>query len=222
MEIKTKTQLLEFIRKQSLKILKENGAFADLEGKVDFVELEDKVSSVDESFIDVYEKKIEKLKSAEKKAMSDENYTELHKIKQEKVIAFKALVDAYKVKTKILEQIYDGLNKEIESLGTQGSLIFKNKPIDEFSNEELLKGNVIKISTNSSDIKLEKINDNNQYSVLETSANGLQPGDILALPPSIKIGSPAKIAVYRKIEGRFQEIGKPTLQNIKSIIKNPS
>lgn len=213
MKIENKAQLLEFIRKQSLKLLKENGAFADLE---------DRVSSVDESFIEVYEKKLEKLKSAEEKAMVDEDYTELHKIKQEKAIALKRLIDAYKVKAKTLEQIYDGLNQEINSLGSQGSRVFKNKPIDEFSNEELLKGNIVKISTNSSDIKLEKINDKNQYSILETNANGLQTGDILALPTSIKVGSPAKIVVYRKIDNRFQEIGKPDLQNIKSIIKNPS
>ncbi len=128
MEIKTKAQLLEFIRKQSLKLLKENGAFADLE---------DKVSSVDESFIDVYEKKLEKLKSAEEKAMGDEDYVELHKIKKEKAIALKRLIDAYKVKAKTLEEIYDGLTQEIDSLGTQGSRVFKNKPIDENAVENI-------------------------------------------------------------------------------------
>ena len=75
MEIKNRAQLLEFIRKQSLKLLKENGAFADLE---------DKVKSVEESFIEVYERKLEKLRSAEEKAMGEENYVELQKIKEEK------------------------------------------------------------------------------------------------------------------------------------------
>lgn len=213
MEIKNKAQLLEFIRKQSLKLLKENGAFADLEDKVD---------SVDESFIEVYEKKLDKLKSAEEKAMADENYVELQKIKEEKVVALKRLIDAYKVKTKVLEQIHDGLKQEIGELGTKGSGVFKNKSLNEFSNEELQKGTVIKITTNSSDIKLEKITDNNQYSILETTANGLAPGDVLALPPTVKIGSPAKITVYRKIGERFQQVGSPELQNITAITKNPA
>lgn len=213
MEIKNKAQLLEFIRKQSLKLLKENGAFADLEDKVD---------SVDESFIEVYEKKLDKLKSAEEKAMADENYVELQKIKEEKVVALKRLIDAYKVKTKVLEQIHDGLKQEIGELGAKGSGVFKNKSLNEFSNEELQKGSVIKITTNSSDIKLEKITDNNQYSILETTANGLAPGDVLALPPTVKIGSPAKITVYRKIGERFQQVGSPELQNITAITKNPA
>ena len=213
MEITNKAQLLEFIRKQSLSLLKENEAFADLENKV---------ASVDESFIEVYEKKLEKLKSAEEKAMGEEDYVELQKIKQEKIIALKRLVDAYKVKTKTLEQIHDGLKQEIGELGTQGSGVFKNKTLNEFSNEDLPKGSVIKITTNSSDIKLEKVTESNQYNVLETTANGLQPGDVLALPPIVKIGHPAQITVYRKIGDRFQEVGRPALQNIKAITKNPA
>lgn len=213
MEITNRAQLLEFIRKQSLKLVTENGAFADLE---------DKVESVDESFIDVYQKKLDKLKSAEEKAMAEENYVELQKIKEEKIIALKRLIDAYKVKTKYLQDIHDGLKLEIDKLGNEGSGVFKNKQLTEFSNEELPKGSVIKITTNSSEIKLNKLTALNQYSVLETNANGLAPGDVLALPASIKVGHPAKITVYRKIGDRFQEIGKPDLQNIKGIVKNPS
>lgn len=213
MKIETKTQLLEFIRKQSLKLLKENGAFADLEDKVD---------SVDESFIEVYQKKLDKLKAAEEKAMADENYVELQKIKEEKVVALKRLIDAYKVKTKVLEQIHDGLKQEIGELGSKGSGVFKNKTLNEFSNEDLPKDTIIKITTNSAEIKLKKITDSNQYSILETTANGLAPGDVLALPPIVKIGSPAKVSVYRKIGERFQEVGKPELQNITAITKNPA
>lgn len=213
MKIETRAQLLEFIRKQSLKLLKENEAFAELESKVD---------SVEESFIEVYEKKLDKLKSAEEKAMGEENYVELQKIKVEKVTALKRLIDAYKVKTKVLEQIHDGLKQEIDELGSKGSGVFKNKSLNEFTNEDLPKGTVVKITTNSSDIKLEKVTDNNQYSILETTANGLVPGDVLALPPMVKIGHSAKISVYRKIGERFQEVGKPELQNITAIIKNPA
>lgn len=213
MEIKNRAQLLEFIRQQSLKLLKENEAFADLE---------DKVGSIDESFIEVYEKKLDKLKAAEEKAMAEEDYVQLQQIKKDKIVALKRLIDAYKVKTKTLEEIHDGLTQEIDELGNKGSGVFKDKVLQEFSNEDLSKGTVVKITTNSSDIKLEKITDSNQYAIIETNANGLSPGDILALPPLIKIGNPAKITVYRKIGNRFNEIGKPDLQNIKSITKNPS
>ena len=50
MEIKNKAQLLEFIRQQSLKLLKEeNQAFASLE---------DKLEVADANYIEVYEKKL--------------------------------------------------------------------------------------------------------------------------------------------------------------------
>jgi hypothetical protein len=213
MKIETKAQLLEFIKKQSLKLLKENEAFADLEDKVD---------SIDESFIEVYEKKLDKLKSAEEKAMTDENYVELQKIKEEKVVALKRLIDAYKVKTKVLEQLHDGLKQEIGELGSKGSGVFKDMQLFEFGTEDIVKGNVIKITTNSSETKLEKITDNNQYSILETNASGLKPGDVLALPTSVKVGNPADITVYRKMGDRFQELGKVKFEIIKGITKNPS
>jgi hypothetical protein len=212
MEIKTKTQLLEAIRKYSLQFLKENEAFAALE---------DRVESIDESWIDVYEKKLAKLKSAEEKAMAEENYVELQKIKEEKVVAIKRLIDAYKLKTKTLEELHNGLKQEIGELGSQGSGVFKNKQLNEFTNEELPKDTIIQLSTNSSKIKLKKISDNNQYSVLETTAPGISPGDVLSLAPIVKIGHPAKITIYRKFNDRFKEVGSSQLETIREITKNP-
>lgn len=212
MEIKTKTQLLEAIRKYSLQFLKENEAFTALE---------DRVESIDESWIDVYEKKLAKLKSAEEKAMAEENYVELQKIKEEKVVAIKRLIDAYKLKTKTLEELHNGLKQEIGELGSQGSGVFKNKQLDEFTNEELPKDTIIQLSTNSSKIKLKKISDNNQYSVLETTAPGISPGDVLSLAPIVKIGHPAKITIYRKFNDRFKEVGSSQLETIREITKNP-
>lgn len=215
MKITNRAQLLEFIRQQSLNLLNENEAFADLE---------DKVKSIEESFIEVYEKKLKKLKSDEERAMGDENYVELQKIKEEKITSLKRLIDAYKAKTKILEQIHDGLKQEVDELGNKGSGVFRDKQINEFSNEDILKGNIIKIETQSSETKLEKISDNNQYSILETNATGLEIGDILSLPALVKVGHSAEIIVYRKIGAveRFQELGKVVLGIIKTIIKNPS
>lgn len=214
MEITNKDQLLEFIRKQSLKLLKENQAFADLEDKLD---------SVDASFVEVYEKKLDKLKADEERAMESEDYVELQKIKEEKLTALKRLIDSYKYKTKILEQIHDGLKKELEELGVKGSGVFKNKAINEFNNEDFQKGQTVKISTISSEVTLEKISDNNQYKILNSSAESLKPGDVLVIP-NTRVGNGVKVSVYRQTgeDGRFHEIGSPTLQNIKSITKNPS
>lgn len=214
MEITNKTQLLEFIRKQSLKLLSENQAFANLEHKLE---------SVDESFVQVYEKKLERLKAEEEKAMESENYVELQKIKEEKLVALKRLIDSYKYKTKILEQIHDGLHHELADLGVKGSGVFRNKELNEFNNENFQKGQTIKLTTASSEITLEKISDVNQYKILNTNLEFLKPGDIIAIP-NTKVGNSAKITVYRRPgeNQKFQEIGTPTLQNIKSITKNPA
>lgn len=213
MEIKNRNQLLEFIRKESLRLIKETEAFADLE---------DKVADIEEVYIETFEKKYEKLKAEEEKAMAEENYVELQKIKEEKAVALKKLIDAYKVKTRYLEQIHVGLQHELGELGNKGSGVFKDKLMTEFNNEDLQKNNVIKITTLSSEIKLQKINDNNQYSVLSTNASGIQAGDILALPDMI-VGKSAQVTVYRKgANNKYDNIGTPKLEVIKAITKNPS
>lgn len=208
----SKAQLLEFIRKESLKLLKENQAFASLE---------DRLKDVDEGFVEVNEKRFDKLKNDEVKAIQNEEYADLQRIKQEKVVILGKLIVSYKKKVELLEQIRDGLKQELDELGVKGNGVFKDKSINEFTNEELKKGQLIKIKTISSETKFEKISDNNQYKIVTTTANGLQPGDVVVLP-NIQVGSSVQITVHRKIGDRFQEVGKPTLQNIKEITKNPS
>ena len=212
MEIKNRDQLLEFIRKQSLKLISENGAFASLE---------DKVQSIDESFIEVYQKKLDKLNAAEEKAMGEENYVELQKIKTEKLETLKKLIDAFKYKTNILEKMHSNLALELNQMDSKGTGVFKDKPLNEFDNERLEKGTSLKINTLSSEIKVQKISDNNQYQVLNSTASGIDAGDILAFP-NMKVGHSAQIHVYRKIGDRFQQIGSPKLDVIKGITKNPS
>lgn len=214
MNIRTKDQLLEYIRQQSLKLLKENGASA---------QLEDRLADIDESFVEVNEKRLARLNSEEEKAMEEENFAELQRIKQDKAVVLKKLIDSYQVKVRVLGQIRDGINKELEELGIKGGGVFKNKQITEFNNEDFQKGNTVKISTISSEIVLKKISDNNQYQILQTNASGLQPGDVLVVP-NLTVGSSAKIRVYRQISqgAGFEEIGSPTLQNIKDITKNPA
>ncbi len=212
MEIKNKAQLLEFIRKQSLALINENQAFAALE---------DKLKDVDEGFVQVNEKRFEKLRAEEDSAMAEENYVELERIKKEKVSVLAKLIASYKKKTELLEQIHDGIKQELDMLGVHGGGVFKNKPITEFNNEDFQKGNTVKFITTSSETTVTKLNDNNQYSIVSTNAPGMSAGDILALP-DMAIGSSARITVYRKIGDRFQQVGMPELSNIKEIIKNPS
>lgn len=218
MEITNKTQLLEFLRKQSLKLLSENQAFADKEA---FQQLEKKITDVDEHFVDVNEKNFERLKREEEAAIKKEDYADLQRIKNEKKELLGKLIASYKKKVDLFTQLQNALETEIQDMGTKGSNVFKDKEINEFNGEEFQKGDTIKLSTIATEIVVKKISDNNQYQVLDSSAPGILAGDVLALP-NMKIGSSAPITVYRKFGDRFNEIGKPTIQNLRKITKNPS
>ena len=155
--------------------------------------------------------------------MAEENYVELQKIKEDKLTAFNRLIDAYKLKTKTLEELRDGLSQEIGQLGSQGSGVFKNKQLNEFTNEEIPKETVIQLTTNSAQLKLKKVSENNQYAILDTNTPTLQVGDILSLGPVVKIGHPVKINIYRRLNGgKYQDIGSSELGTIRGIIKNPA
>lgn len=212
MEFKNKIQLLEFIRKESLKLFVENEAFSTIENT-----LED----VDDGFISVNEKRYEKLKAEEEKAKAKEDYSELQTIKQKQVEVIGKLIASYQKKNDLLTQIRDGLKQELDHIGMNGSKVFKDNPISEFKNEDFQKGQTIRVQTNSSELTLRKISENNQYQILSTTAPGLQPGDIIVLP-NMKVGDSAKIKVYRQIGARPQEIGDTVLDTIKAITKNPS
>lgn len=218
MEITNKTQLLEFLRKQSLKLLSENQAFADKEA---FQQLEKKITDVDEHFVDVNEKNFERLKREEEAAIKKEDYADLQRIKNEKKELLGKLIASYKKKVELFTQLQNALETEIQDMGTKGSNVFKDKEINEFNGEEFQKGDTIKFSTIATEITVKKISDNNQYQVLNSTAPGVEPGDVLVLP-NMKIGSSAPITVYRKFGDRFSEIGKPTIQNLRKITKNPS
>lgn len=222
MKIKNKTELLEFIRIEGLKLLKLE-AFSTLENTDT---LEDRISDVDAGFIEVNEKRLEKLQREEEAAVDKEEYSDLQRIKEEKFNVLGKLIAAQKKKIEYLEKIKNSLGKELEEMGVQGSGVFKNKPIIELNNEELPKGSKIKINTISSELTLEKISEGNQFNVLKSNATGIISGDIISLPVAIKIGSPAQITVYRKMGApgseRFEEIGRPEIKNITQILKNPA
>lgn len=212
MEFKNKAQLLEFIRKESLKLFMENEAFSTIENTL---------KDVDDGFVSVNEKRYEKLKGEEEKAKAKEDYSELHKIKQQQVEVIGKLIASYEKKNELLGQIRDGLKQELDDLGIKGSKVFRDNPINEFKNEDFQKGQTIKVKTNSAELTLKKISDNNQYQILGANAPGIQPGDIIVLP-NMKVGGSAKIKVYRQIGARHQEIGDTVLDTIKEITKNPS
>lgn len=214
MEFENKTQLIEFIRKQSLKLMNENQAFA---------KLEDTLEDVDAGFVQVNEKRFEKLKGDEEKAMRDEDYVELQKIKQEKVGILSKLIASYKKKTEILEKMYSAIKLELNDLDTKGSGVFKDKTLNEFNNDDFEQGSTVKITTLSSETTLEKISQNNQYKVINTTIPGIEPGDVLTIP-NLVVGHSGKVTVYRDVNksGRFEEIGTSGINTVKAVIKNPS
>lgn len=216
MEINNKSDLLEFIKRQSLKLVKENQAFSD------YKSLEDRLADVHDGFVLVNEKRFDKLKAEEDKAMADEDYAELQRIKEEKVKILGKLIASYQKKTEILNELMSELKKEVSDLGSKGSNVFKDTEIKEFKNEDFIKGSVIKIVTLAAEIKVQKISDNNQFKIISTTVSGFIPGDILVIPDMV-VGHPAQVRVYRSIDKvKFDEIGKTQLQTIKAIIKNPS
>jgi len=226
MEITNKEQLLEFIRTESLKLLKENEAFSSLGESSETldspkVDVEKKLDNIDKHFVDVTEKEFEKLQREESAAVEKEDYVELQRIKKDKVSVLGKLIASYQKKIEYLQELKNGMNQELEQLGVQGNGVFKNKPMNEFSNEDFQKGQTVKIDTISSELTLKKVSENNSYQVLKSTATGILPGDLLALPINMKIGSSAEVSVYRNMGGRHEEIAKPVLKNITQILKNP-
>jgi len=211
MKIKTKTQLLEFIRKESLQFLKENQAFSSMEPIVSssIEETEKKLSNIEKHFIEVSEKDYEKLKNEEKSA---KEFNEFQSIKQQKIDTLTKLINAYTKKIEYLNEIKDSLKGELDSG------FVKDKELEEFKNEEIQKGSIITLQTLSSNFELKKASENNQYTVLKSDLSGVDPGDIVSLP-NMNVGSPSQIQVYKKVGDRFVT-GKPTeIERISKISK---
>lgn len=201
MEIKNKTQLLEFIRKESLKFLKENQAFSSIEGAVDssIEEVEKNLANIEKHYIEVSEKDYEKLKGEEKSA---KEFNEFQSIKQQKVETLTKLINAYTKKIEYLKEIRNSLKTELDSG------FVKDKEVEEFKNEDTIKGSTITLKTSTATFELKKSSDNNQYTVLSSDFPGVESGNILVLP-DMQVGHPTKIQVYKKVGERFVT-GSPT------------
>lgn len=210
-------KLLEIIRAESLKLIKEQEALSSLSQE----KLDDRISDIEEGFIEVNEKRLEGLSKEEDKAVSEENYVELQKIKQEKLTCLTKLIAAYNKKQEYLTQLKNLLSSELNHLDVSGSGIFRDKSLTELNSLEVQKGTKIKISSVSAEIILEKITENNNYNVISTNIPGVQSGDLVSISPLIKIGHQAKINVYRNIQNRWAPIGPVGINNVTKIIKNP-
>jgi hypothetical protein len=206
------------IKKESLRILKESQASflsGDPSAKVKH-SMED-VNDV----IGVFEKRLEKLNNEEKSATNNEDYLELRNIKEQQLEALSKMINSYKSKIKLLEVQKQELEVEFEGLKSKGGNVFKNQSIDEFSNENFQKDWGLRIKTQNSVIDVVKITENsNAYKVISTDVVGLNEGDLLQLP-NLKIGGSGKVAVYRKIEEKFENVKNFTLENVVSLTKNP-
>lgn len=221
MKINNKTELLEFIRKESLKLVKEQEALSSLGQSLDQDKIDARISTIEQGFIEVNEKKLEALEKEEDKAHDSEDFVELQRIKKEKISCLGQLMAAYEKKGQYLNQLRAITVEELNQLGVSGSGVFKNKEVEELNNLETPKGTKIKLISVGGEFTLEKVTDNNNYNVLDTDVNFISPGDLITLSPLVKIGHQAKVTAYRKIGNSWRPLGVTNINNVVKIIKNP-
>jgi hypothetical protein len=204
--------LKEYIQTEGLKLMKESETLEKLESTI---------SDIDEGLIDLYEKKFDKLKKDEEKAVNDENFSELKKIKDEQAEVLDKLIKFYEKKVEILNKIGDEIKGNASEVGTKGRDVFNDKNLEEFKNEDIAKNTKIKIVGSSKFFIVEKVSDANTYNVLESNIAGIEPGDFLKIS-DMKVGGSGNVTVYRKVGDRFDELKTMKFNNITEIIKNPS
>jgi len=209
----------KIIRKESLRMIKESQA-SFLKEDVDSIERT--MEDVDDSIIEVNEKKLEKLNNEEKAARDSEDFSELKRIKEEQVAVIERLVFGYSKKTNLLEKIKTNLEEDLLNIATNGAGVFKNQEINEFNNDSFQKGWGLKIETPNTSTDLVKIADHNAYKVMKTNIPGLEAGMLLQLP-ELKLGGAGKVAVFTKREGGsgYENSNNFTMENITNLVKNP-
>lgn len=183
--------------------------------------LESTIEDIDEGLIDLYEKKFEKLKKDEEKAVADEEFSQLKRIKDEQVEVLDKLITFYEKKVEVLNKIGDEIKNSASEVGTKGRDVFSNKSMEEFKNEDIVQNTKIKIAGSSKFFIAEKVSENNTYNVLESNITGIEPGDFLKIS-DMKVGGSGSVTVYRKVGDRFDELKTMKFNNVTEIIKNPS
>lgn len=207
----------DLIKKESLRMIKESQASFLIESSDN---LERVIQDIDESVIDVNEKKLEKLKNEESSAKEKEDFSEFKRIKEDQISVIDKLIKGYTKKVELLGRVKSELSEEIIQIQQNGSGIFKNQEMNEFSNENFQKDWGLRIETPNHFMNLVKILDNNAYKVVSTNIKGLEANDLLQLP-NLKIGGEGKVAVYREVGGRHQNVANFDIRNIAKMIKNP-
>ena len=208
-----KKEILNLIKetKEGLRILNETQAFELLLKKNDELE---------ETFIIGLEKKFDDLLKKEKDALEVEDFIELKNIKEEQKEAARKLSIIFEKKTENYHAIYSAILTQLSDLDNKGDKIFKDKEIHEFKNEDFQKEQSLKIVTSNSETTLIKHNDNNVYQVVSSNIAGINADDLFQLP-DLKIGSGGKVKVYRKVNGKFEEIKEFEYNNVRKLVKNP-
>jgi len=209
----------KIVRLESLRMIKESQA-SFLNEDID--SLERTMEDVDDSIIEVNEKKLEKLNNEEDSAKDSEDFSELKRIKEDQLAVIERLVFGYTKKVKLLQQTQTNLEEELLNIQSNGAGVFKNQEMNEFSSEAFQKGWGLKIETHGSSTNLVKQSDANNYKVMTTNIPGLEP-EMLLMLPDMKLGGEGHIKVFTKrVNGTgYENIKNFTLRNITALVKNP-
>lgn len=183
--------------------------------------LESTIDDIDEGLIGMYEKKFEKLRKDEEKAVADEEFSQLKRIKDEQAEVLDKLIKVYEKKVEVLNKIGNEIKSSASEVGTKGRDVFSNKAMEEFKNEDIAQNTKIKIAGSSKFFIAEKVSENNTYNVLESNITGIEPGDFLKIS-DMKVGGSGNVTVYRKVGDRFDELKTMKFKNVTEIVKNPS
>jgi hypothetical protein len=205
--------LREHIQKEGLRLMNEETE--------NLKKLESTIEDIDEGLIDLYEKKFDKLRNDEEKAVADEEFSQLKRIKDEQAEVLDKLIKFYEKKVEVLNKIGNEIKNSASEVGTKGRDVFSNKSMEEFKNEDIAQNTKIKIAGSSKFFIVEKVSENNTYNVLESNITGIEPGDFLKIS-DMKIGGSGSVTVYRKVGDRFDELKTMKFNNVTEIVKNPS
>ena len=209
----SKDLLKKIIKEESLKLIKENQAFSGIYDRID---------DVDAGFIQVNQKRFDQLRNKEEQAKDKEDYSELKEIKAEQSRVLTKLIKSYKKKLELLEELKSSIDTEGDSLQSEGDRVFNNKELNDVNDETLPVGQVLIIKSPSTETRLKKYTDGNNYEIVSTNIKGLQPGDFFAPKSELKTGSPCKVDISRDIAGGPQYLKTIGFKTITDLIKNPS
>ena len=209
----SKDLLKKLIKEESLKLINENQAFSGIYDKIDDVE---------DGFVAVNQKRFEQLKNSESKAKENEDYAELQNIRQEQSKVLTKLIKSFKKKTELYEELKNAIDSDGENIAFKGNKVFGDKELNEVNDETMTVGHILIIKSPTTETKLKKYSDGNNYQVVTTNIKGLQGGDFFVPKTELKTGNPCKVDIYRDIAGGPEYLKTLGFNTITNLIKNPS